>query len=468
LHPPAFPSLPDTGLQHLDRRERDAKMATLIPPLDAPLMEAPSMTAVARFVALAFGLCMASFVSAAPPARGDGDAPRKGYAVPIGGALRYDNAQVWARLVELSGGPGTPWVVIATAAANPERAGNLIVDALNRQGAQAQAITVPAISPDATEPAQAPYDPALVEAVRHARGIFFAGGAQARITDTLQPDGRRTPLLDAIWSVFDSGGVVAGTSAGAAVMSTTMFRDAGDVLGVLKRGLRDGKEIDKGLGFVGPKLFVDQHFLKRGRIGRMLPLMVSRGYTLGIGVEENTAAIVHGDQIEVIGGKGALLVDLRDATQDPQIAAFNLRNARLTYLDRGDRYDMRSGVTTPSAQKLADARIDPRSSDFRPGFRRTRFYPDILGDFTIVNAMGNLLDSRESEAIGLAFAGKPNPADTQPDLGFEFKLRRGDDSVGWYTGAFGGEDYTIVNLYLDVTPVTISRPLYEPITAAEH
>jgi cyanophycinase len=251
-------------------------------------------------------------------------------------------------------------------------------------------------------------------------------------------------------------------------MSTTMFRDAGDVLGVLKRGLRDGKEIDKGLGFVGPKLFVDQHFLKRGRIGRMLPLMVSRGYTLGIGVEENTAAIVHGDQIEVIGGKGALLVDLRDATQDPQIAAFNLRNARLTYLDRGDRYDMRSGVTTPSAQKLADARIDPRSSDFRPGFRRTRFYPDILGDFTIVNAMGNLLDSRESEAIGLAFAGKPNPADTQPDLGFEFKLRRGDDSIGWYTGAFGGEDYTIVNLYLDVTPVTISRPLYEPITAAEH
>ena len=75
-------------------------------------------------------------------------------------------------------------------------------------------------------------------------------------------------------------------------MSTTMFRDAPDPLMVLKGQLRDGREFDQGLGFVGPDLFVDQHFLKRGRIGRMLPLMVAKGYKLGVGIEENSAIVL--------------------------------------------------------------------------------------------------------------------------------------------------------------------------------
>jgi cyanophycinase len=87
-------------------------------------------------------------------------------------------------------------------------------------------------------------------------------------------------------------------------MSSVMFRDAPSVIGVMKGQLRDGKEVDRGLGFVGSNLFVDQHFLKRGRFGRMIPLMLAKGYKLGLGVDENSAAIVHGDDIEVIGAKG--------------------------------------------------------------------------------------------------------------------------------------------------------------------
>ncbi|MET0210948.1 MAG: hypothetical protein ABW220_18040 [Burkholderiaceae bacterium] len=250
-------------------------------------------------------------------------------------------------------------------------------------------------------------------------------------------------------------------------MSTTMFRDATDVLRVLKGGkLVDGKEIDRGLGFVGPELFVDQHFLKRGRIGRMLPLMVQKGYKLGIGVEENTGAIVRGSEIEVIGARGILLVDLNNATNDAKSPYFNVKNARITYLDKGDRYDFKTGVTTPSQEKLAGSLIDPNGADFKPYFRRMPFVPDILGDNAIANAMGNLIDNRQSEALGLAFAGIPLADDPQPDLGFEFKLRRGDDSRGYYTGAFGGEDYTVLNLSLDVTPVKMRRPFYEPLSAA--
>lgn len=386
-----------------------------------------------------------------------------GYAVPIGGALKYDNAEVWSRLVQLSGGEGTRWLVIPTAAANPQATGARIVDALQRYGAKAELLPVaPRLTGrDAAADAR---DPALVAKVRQAHGVFFAGGAQARITDTLLPDGQRTPLLNAIWELYLSGGVVAGTSAGAAVMSETMFRDAADVLAVLKAGkVIEGQEIDRGLGFVGSELFVDQHFLKRGRIGRMLPLMLQKGYKLGIGVEENTGAIIRGSEIEIIGAKGVVLVDLSDAKQDPDLPAFNLRDARLTYLDRGDKHDYKTGVTTPAPEKLAGSLIDPNAADFRPYFRRMPFVPDILGDSAIANAMGNLIDNRENEALGLAFSGIPRADDPQPDLGFEFRLKRGPDSRGWYTGAFGDEAYTVLNLRLDVTPVTMRRPLYGPV-----
>ena len=111
-------------------------------------------------------------------------------------------------------------------------------------------------------------DPALIAKVKAAKGIFFTGGVQERIVDVLQPGGQTTPMLEAIWYVYRKGGVVAGTSAGAAIMSTIMFRDAPSVINVLKGRFADGKQVDRGLGFVGPHLFVDQHFLKRGRFGR--------------------------------------------------------------------------------------------------------------------------------------------------------------------------------------------------------
>jgi len=303
-------------------------------------------------------------------------------------------------------------------------------------------------------------DPLWIDKVRRCRGVFFAGGAQERIVDALQPDGRPTPLLEAVWDVFKSGGVIAGTSAGAAIMSTQMFRDAQDVMSVLKGPMRPGREIDRGLGFVGPALFVDQHFLRRGRIGRMLPLMLAHGYTLGLGVEENSAAIVRGDEIEVIGARGALLADLSAAKHDRTTGAFNLQGARLSYLDRGDRYHLGERRLTPSAAKQAEARIDPNSPDFKPYFGNRPFYLDMLGDNTIAHAMTNLIDNGQREVRGLAFNPLPAVDDPAPTLGFEFRLYKGADSLGWFTGSFGGEDYSVAHLYLDVQPVRVTQPLY--------
>ena len=384
-------------------------------------------------------------------------------AIVIGGALRMDNDPVWTRIVQEAGGPGKAhFAVLATAAANPELSAKLIIDVLKKHGAQAEHIPV-APRLEGADLQKNLNDPELIAKVRASNAVFFSGGAQGFIVDTLQPDGRRTAMLDAIWDVYRRGGVVAGTSAGAAIMSRVMFRDALNVMEVMRGTLREGQEIDRGLGFVGDELFVDQHFLKRGRIGRMLPLMMAKGYRFGLGVEENSAAVVHGDRIDVIGGRGALFVDLRDARSDPSLGMFNVRGARISYLDNGDRHDLRSGVTMPAARKTAAGAPVPIHASTQGGTSPSRgpvdsFQPDILGDNRIVQAMTELLSSPAAEVRAMAARIRPDAKGDRDRTGFVFRLYRGADTQGWIDADGDGQDVTLLDVRLDIRPVRLPDP----------
>jgi cyanophycinase len=423
-----------------------------------------SLRAARLFIATISLVAIARPALAAPDPGKTGAEGGAGYAVVIGGALTGDNDEVWSRLVELAGGPGSRFVVFATASGNPERSAAWVIENLRRRGAVAEHIPVaPRI--EGIDLAREVANPKWIEKVRSARGVYFSGGWQERIVDTLAPGGQSTPLLEAVRDVYRSGGVVAGSSAGAAIMSATMIRDAEDVMSVLKGTIREGREIGPGLGFVGEGLITDQHFLRRGRIGRLLPVMVKAGYESGLGVEENTAAIVRGASVEVLGAGGALYVDLKGAKSDPAVDAFNLRGARLSFLDRGDRLDLATGAVTPSAAKLAGTKLDWRSPAFEPSIERAPFHLDVLGHWTIVFAMRELVDGRAGEIRGLAYDARPPREDPHPDLGFEFRLYKGEGTVAWYSDASGADAYTIEDVYLDVTPVRVAEPLYAPWTA---
>jgi cyanophycinase len=431
------------------------------PPTTAPVASAPQARAVRAAPAVTRNAAPAPAPArpAALEAAADPEPAVRGYAVPIGGALKADNDEVWQRIVQLAGGKGARFVVFGTASEDPEASAKQVVDLLQRRGAVAEALPVaPKFSwVDLTKVVR---DPALIAKVKAAKGVFFTGGLQERIVDVLQPGGQSTPMLEAIWEVYRKGGVVAGTSAGAAIMSTIMFRDAPSVINILKGRFADGKQVDRGLGFVGPNLFVDQHFLKRGRFGRMIPLMMVKGYKLGLGVDENTAAVIRGDEIEVIGDRGCLIVDVTDATMDPSMGAFNIQGARLSYLEHGDRYHMRARSTTPSAPKLRGELHDPESPNFKPYYTDDVFHLDMLGDSTISGAMSRLIDSVRKEVKGLAFDVLPRTNDPLAELGFLFRVYKGSDSLGWSTEEFGGEQFTVTNLYLDITPVRLPMPLY--------
>ena len=398
----------------------------------------------------ALPVALAATMLATSPGHSAESPVSKGSLVIIGGALRPDNTAVWERIVQLAGGQGARIAVFASASANPEKAGAALVERLNKYGANAFFVPV-AVRLTGTDYQAAADNAELANAVRNAGGAYFAGGDQARITRALRrEDGSNTRMLDALWELYRRGGVIAGTSAGAAIMSSTMFGHPKPVLATLKLGLTDGQEITPGLGFIGDDVFVDQHLLVRGRFARMLPAMLQKGYKLGLGIDENTAMVVGPNRdVEVLGYKGALVVDLSSA--NARKGDFNVSNVRLSYLDNGDRFNIASHSFTPAADK-ADGRLDPA----RPYYREPLFSADILGNSTVVDLMGKLIDSDQTEAIGLTL---DSANAVNPDLGFEFRFSRTGESVGYMSATT--EAYSVYNVRLDIRPIVVRRPLYQ-------
>ncbi|WP_444848389.1 cyanophycinase [Duganella caerulea] len=396
----------------------------------------------ALMCALPPGAALAA-TDAAPPA------PR-GSLVIIGGNLRPDNADVWRRVVQLAGGPGARVAVLPSAAADPAPVGEAIVGYLNQYGADAFLVPL-AVRLAGRDFRQAADDPELAAAVRAAGGVFFAGGDQARITQALvREDGSRSAVLDAVWELYRGGGVVAGNSAGAAIMSSTMFSAPNTVFATLRVGVTEGREIAPGLGFIGDDVFVDQHLLVRGRFARMIPAMLKKGYKFGLGIDENTAMVVDSRRrVEIVGHKGALLIDLSRATTDPASAGFNVSNAVISYLDRGDQYDLGTHTFTPSQAK-AGGKLKAHAAMLREPV----FSADILGKNAVVELMEKLMNNHRSEAIGIATSGPNTPL---PELGFQFTFSKTRDSVGYASAA--PQSYSILNMRLDIRPLDIGQSL---------
>jgi cyanophycinase len=413
-------------------------------------------TMVRSFRVVVLGLCLIGISSAGKAEE------KKGSLVIIGGALRSTDSQVWERdiwerIVELAGGEAAQIAVFPTASGTPLDSGERAVAALRKAGADAFVVPLGLMNVD-VDFRKVVVDEDMVEKVRHATGVFFTGGDQKRITKALRTEeGENTPLLEAIWQVYNDGGVIAGTSAGAAVLSRVMFADPDTVLATLKKGVKFGKEIDEGLGFLDHGWFIEQHCLTRGRFARALVAMHSQGLKFGIGVDENTACVVrNGTEVEVVGFKGAVVLDLSNASHDPDVPGFNLKNVRMTYLDHGDTFDLTTLTVTPAKQKVAGSmphgeELDSEAEPF--------MFPDILANTTVVEVLSRLMQRRKVEAIGLAFDGLA--ARQEPTQGFEFRFYPGEDSAGWYGDVPAGTGFTVSNIHLDVRPIEISGPLYK-------
>jgi cyanophycinase len=381
----------------------------------------------------------------------------QGSLVIIGGGLRGDNADVWQRVVQLAGGKGARIAVFPSAAGNPERAAATIISYLKKYGADAFAVPV-AIRLAGSDYRKAADDAALAKKIRDSDGVYFAGGDQGRITKALiREDGTHTLALEAVWELYRRGGVIAGTSAGAAIMSSTMFYNPKAVLSMLRSGITDGHEIAPGLGFIGDDVFVDQHLLVRGRFARMLPAMLKKGYKLGLGIDENTAMVVGPNRdVEVIGYKGALVVDMSRAERAPGKLQRQQRASSATST-------MATASTSPAHVSFPRP-TRPTAASTRRG--HTTASPctgnDILGNSTVIDLMERLIDSDQPEAIGLDPRQRKRGA-AGARLRIQVSRARRRASV---TCRPRPRLYSAITCVLDIRPIVVRRPLYRTSRSA--
>jgi cyanophycinase len=181
-------------------------------------------------------------------------------------------------------------------------------------------------------------DPARAGCLDGADGLFFTGGDQLKLTSQMGD----TPVLRRIRRLYEEGGVVAGTSAGASALCDTML-----VRGTSQATHRIGDlHMAPGLGFIRG-VIIDQHFAERGRMGRLLGAVAHNPDELGIGIDEDTAIIVEDEARFTVIGSGAVYVVDGDAISYSNIAdereerVLSLHDVRVHVLSDGDAFDLR-------------------------------------------------------------------------------------------------------------------------------
>jgi cyanophycinase len=150
-------------------------------------------------------------------------------------------------------------------------------------------------------------DKRVAKMIGEAAGVFLGGGDQVKLIAALS--GTRT--CTAMLNLYKKGGVICGTSAGAAAL-TEMTMAGGEVD---EEGNLVEQYIGPGLGFLGYDAIIDTHFSQRRRLQRLFLVVASNRQLMGIGIDEDTALVVKGNRGEVLGAGGVTFVDGRDTVR---------------------------------------------------------------------------------------------------------------------------------------------------------
>ena len=176
-----------------------------------------------------------------------------------------------------------------------------------------------------------------IKLINTANLLFFTGGDQLRITSMIGG----TPIYNAIKELCDNGGLIAGTSAGASVMSDTMIVQGEDDESPHKCTLK----MSPGLGLVN-NIIIDQHFAQRGRIGRLLTAIAQNPEVLGIGIDEDTAIVVSDKGTAEVIGSGAVYfidgssIDYSNVSEQYSEEVLSMFNVNLHVLKEGNRFNL--------------------------------------------------------------------------------------------------------------------------------
>ena len=179
-----------------------------------------------------------------------------------------------------------------------------------------------------------------LDSLQHAKLIFITGGDQSRFMNVVL----HTPIQQAILKAYNNGATVAGTSAGAAMMSSHMITGnhlLGDTIyHETFRALRkDNIEIQEGLGLLTSAI-VDQHFIVRSRYNRLLSAIAKYPALPCIGIDEATAIIVHGKNIRVTGEGQVILFSNPKNLRTTAKGYIKFDDIRMSIYTEGDSFQL--------------------------------------------------------------------------------------------------------------------------------
>jgi cyanophycinase len=228
--------------------------------------------------------------------------------MPIGGAEETEpGGEILQRFVDLAGSKKARITIIPTASGDPQRSGDGYATLFREMGVrEADWLRV-----ERREDANA--EPTL-DLLRRATGIFITGGDQARLVELLVG----TLVMECIRMRNADGVIVAGTSAGASILSALMMAGGTGVGGdsngsAARKGMVD---VVAGFGLL-QDIIIDQHFSQRGRMGRLLSVFAGTPGLIGIGLDEDTAVLIDRQgTLEVLGSNMVTIVDGRNTISD--------------------------------------------------------------------------------------------------------------------------------------------------------
>jgi cyanophycinase len=275
-------------------------------------------------------LCLAAYL--APTARAQDP---KGHLLIIGGGDRTE--QIMQRFVELAGGREKATIVVIPLASGDQK------EAAERLEKEFKGLGVQNVASLLFSKEEA-LAGGVAERLQGATGVYFTGGDQIRVTRVILG----TPVHKALLDLYRSGAVIGGTSAGAAIMSKVMItgeelinKDSTVSFVSIMKG---NVETVEGLGFLD-EVVIDQHFVKRKRLNRLISVVLEHPKLPGIGIDESTALIVSpGGKFEVLGEGTVVVFDARGARAIATDTHGNLaaRNILTSIYRTGESFTLRS------------------------------------------------------------------------------------------------------------------------------
>lgn len=240
--------------------------------------------------------------------------PKNGSLVIVGGAMR--DPAIIDRFIDLAGGPEEPIVVIPTAGGrNNYDQYWLGLQQFKEAGVKNLTLL------HTYDPKVADTD-VFIKPLKQARGVWFSGGRQWRLADAYL----NTKVHKELWAVLDRGGVIGGSSAGATIQGSYLAR------GDTKTNTIMMGDHEEGLAFI-KNVTIDQHLLKRNRQFDLLEIIEARPELLGIGIDEDTAIIVRGDEFEVMGQGYVAIYDSNKMLDS---------GGKFYFLAPGDQFNLKS------------------------------------------------------------------------------------------------------------------------------